>query len=404
MSIKIKKKSSILRSFYLFILGFLGFSVLGQQLLLDVLHFPISLMEIYFIPAIWFERKNIKQAIKRFMFVNFQRAMLYFLLITGVIFGIIITFDLKMLLSYRSIIYLALCYFYTSRRGDFRCKIEDVLLVSMSAVAGELICVSFISTAAIHSSTNCIAIAMAIISAFILEKYIVACVAVAMSMFLAINTGFRIGIFVVLLCVLEMIIYTIFRKDRTVKANKLFSRIGILVGVILAVFLFTNYYEIIIGKVAEITGMSSFAVFRITERMKGLLQLDFRASQDVERLNVYRYAITRISQIIPRGLIGESIGEYWLYIDAPLIYLYDIFGSVGCWGIVVWFLGLFVKNIKCIRMYDGNALKKLTVLISPLFIFLAIVNNSFLVIMFQAIETGLLLGILKNKNLMFNNE
>ena len=39
-----------IKDLYLFILGFLGFSLLGQYVVLSVLHFPFSFMELYYLP------------------------------------------------------------------------------------------------------------------------------------------------------------------------------------------------------------------------------------------------------------------------------------------------------------------------------------------------------------------
>ena len=47
-----KMRMPRIRNVYLFLLGFFGFSMLGQFIILNVLHFPFSFMELYYLPLL----------------------------------------------------------------------------------------------------------------------------------------------------------------------------------------------------------------------------------------------------------------------------------------------------------------------------------------------------------------
>ena len=400
------RKKRILANIYKIFLGMFGFSILGQYILLDVLQLPFSLVEIFFIPIIWIKRKSLFIAVKRLNRLSFKQIVLYFLLLFGFLYGTFATFDFWIILSYRSIIYMIIGFVYMQKQ-ETSCQLSDIWLVSLSAIIGETIYVVIISTSSIVSSTNVIAIALAIFTAFMLERYIMALGTIALSLFLTINTGFRIGIVIVVVCTIEMLLFTLIRKDRK---NKIISRIRrgffLLILIIILIILLNNY-EQIVNIIADLTGMSTFAVFRTTERMRELLSFNISASQDTGRLDISMYAIQRLPQIFPRGLIGESIGEYWLYIDNPLVYLYDLFGSIATIGILVWLVMLIINNLNNYILYSKIPIKLLCIWMIPVLLILFVVNGSFMVIVYQAIETGLILGILSNKNLkvkeLFNN-
>ena len=55
-------------------------------------------------------------------------------------------------------------------------------------------------------------------------------------------------------------------------------------------------------------------------------------SQDTIRYETFsRVAKEFWSKILPNGVIGKSIGEYGVYKDSPMIFLYDALGSAFSW-------------------------------------------------------------------------
>lgn len=93
-------------------------------------------------------------------------------------------------------------------------------------------------------------------------------------------------------------------------------------------------------------------------------------------------------------MIGEDIGEYWLYIDVPILYLYDLFGSLGTWTILIGCLYVTFTRIKFLfyKKYDTKII--LAILMMPVLFFLEIINGTFAVVLFQGVETAIVLGVL----------
>ena len=385
---------SILFTIYLIILGALGFSMLGQFLILNVMGLPISLMEIYWIPVLVFLICDYNNVFKSLSMCSRMLFAAYLLLILGLIIGI--ASSLSIIFAYRSIIYLLISYLIFKSNNLYNINLLYIFIIAFSAVIGELIFVSFFATDAITSSMNCLAVAIAIFTSFILKKYIFCLISIIISMFLAINTGFRIGIVIVIICIIELIIIIFLRCIKSKKWNIRLLAICMPVIAIIGWAIFVSYYSEIVYLIADITGMDEFAVFRVTERLEALLKFDFVASQDGTRLKVFKYVVDRIAQLLPRGLVGEVVGEYWLYIDVPIIYLYDIFGSLFSLIIVLWFLGVVISNLKALNS-NITLTKKLSLYTIPIIIILFIINGSFMVIVYQAVITGFILGNLTSK-------
>ena len=381
---------------YIVILGLLGFSVLGQYVLLSVLKFPVLLIEVFYIPLFW----RYHRQLGRLFSCRFSRRgiLLLFFCLSGILLGICRTGNPALIVEYRSILYLMLACKLAKNEGVLF-DLQTVLFLNLLVLFGEFLYVFVFSGSAITSSLNSVAVILSIVSAFILEKYAVAAVAAAFSLFMGVLSGYRISIIVPLAALLGMLLYLLLRSEKTWK--KLCFKWAVLFVICIAVVLMVQHYETIVYYIAEKTGMDSFAIFRVTERMRGLFQGDITVSQDTERLALFRYPFTRFfTCIIPRGLIGTEIGEYSLYIDVPLIYLYDIFGSVA--ALVILFV-IVLQLIKHIRPCLSNQSryretfwrnKRVAAITTGIMGLLLVVNGTFMVSPYQAIETGLVLGTL----------
>lgn len=392
------KLNSVVINVYLAFLGLFGFSILGQHVVLNVLHLPFSFMELYFLPVIWCKRHKIVQAFKNMGKVNIPKVCLYLLLIFGFLYGVIATLDVNTVLAYRSILYLILCYHYV-QRTNLNIHPGTILKVCIFAMIGEFVYIIVFSTSSIVSSTNCIAIALAIITAFVQQKYWVSIACIAFGCVLSIMTGFRIGIFVVALCGIEMLLYIAFAAPKKQKLISYFRRFFMIGVIVIGMIVVVSNYEIVVAKIAKLTGMSQFAIFRVTERIRGLFMGDARISQDTFRLEIMKYQFERFWQVLPRGLVGEAIGEYWMYIDVPMIYLYDLFGSIASVCICLWLFKKIMWQVWHYKRYRNCPLKIISIWMVPVLLTVFLINGTFMVAVFQAIETGFLLGILTNKRL-----
>lgn len=384
-----------IKDLYLFILGFLGFSMLGQYVVLSVLHFPFSFMELYYLPLLYIYRKRLLCCIKSvFARPSKKMLLLEFLLLCGVLFGIVETMSFGMIIRYRTIIYMFLIVSYL-KKYSVTVDLNLVYKVNLAAILGDFVYINVFSRSDISSSINCVAIALAILSAFLGEHYMWGCIATVIGVLNGVTSGFRLGIIIPFLVLFEALAYTLVRNDNRWNRSSFTKRFGVLVVAVILIILAITNYESVIAFVAKKMGMSYFAIYRVTERMKGLLSLDFAGSQDTGRLIFYQYPLQRFLRcIFPRGLIGEDIGEYWLYIDVPILYLYDLFGSLGAWTILIGCLYFTCTHIKYLFYKKADSKILLATLMMPILFFLEIINGTFAIVLFQGIETAIILGIL----------
>jgi len=250
-----------IKDLYLFILGFLGFSMLGQYVVLSVLHFPFSFMELYYIPLLYIYRKRLFCCVKS-VFVRPCKKMLLleFLLLSGVLFGIVETINFGILMQYRTIIYMFLivCYF---KKYSVTIDLNLVYIINLAAILGDFVYINIFSKSDISSSINCVAIALAILSAFLSEHYVWGYIATVMGVLNGMTSGFRLGIIIPFLVLFEALVYTLVRNDNRWNIRFFIKRFGVLVlAMVLIIIVITNY-ELLIAFVADKMGMSYFAIY-----------------------------------------------------------------------------------------------------------------------------------------------
>jgi len=386
---------------YSFMLGLFGFSMLGQYIQLNVLKLPFYFVELFFIPVILMNLSSILGIFNRvrystvFLLVFIFMSMLSNILNTGELFSAIF--------SYRAILYLLffMCYFRLYKKDI---PLNLVFTIVLGAICGELVYVLIFSTSLVTSSVNCLAIAIAIWIPYLQKKYFLTVLIVMITLFLAINTGFRIGIIVVAFTILNLFLYSLINGKQYRRLRQKF-KIVLFFGLgFCGLVLFISNLNFIIEKIASITGMSSFAIFRVTTRLESLITLDFSTSQDIGRLDMFIVFFERIWNIIPRGLIGSVEGglEYSYYIDTPPLYLFDIFGSVMTILIYLYFSLLFIMFAK--HRIINNQIEILSVWLIPLLGMLSLTNGTFMVNSGQAIMTGIILGYVTRKKKKYGKE
>ncbi len=394
------RKYNLRQELILLLLGALGFSRAGHFLLMDGLGLPLSLMEVYYIPLLIYWRRPILRFVRhRLTRATRCQTLLWTLLVSGLAAGLVRTLQWSFLTEYRSMLYL-LIVFGMVRRSERTIPVMVIQRVALYTVVSELLYIVVCSADEISSSVNCVAIAAAILAAFLCERYLLGMVSFALGAFLGIVSGFRIGIVVAALALVESVIFVLLRRDKQGSARVMLRRWAVVASFAVVVVVFLNFWQPIITTVARWTGMSDFAVFRVTVRLEGLLKMDMAAAQEGTRLMIFRYPLERFLQsLLPRGLIGSLTGEYWLYIDVPILYLYDIFGSLAAWGMLGWFGARVLAAMKLLfrRLPEGlehslDSFRLLCLLLSPVMLCLLIVNGSFIVITFQAVQNAVLLG------------
>lgn len=386
---------------YSFILGLFGFSILGQYIQLNVLKFPYYLVEIYFIPAILM---NLSSTSGYFNRIRLSTALLMLLVLMSMFSNIINTGEIfSSIIAYRAILYLIFFVSYFRKKQN-EIPLNLVLLISFGAVCGELIYVLFVSTSLVSSSINCLAIAILIWVLYMKKKYLFTMVSIIATLFLVINTGYRIGFFVIALTIMSIFVYTLVNSNHYKSIGQRFKAVLFFVVGFFGVLYFIINLNRIVERIAALTGMSDFAVFRVTTRLESLLSLDISTSQDTGRLEMFNVLQDRIWFIIPRGLFGFVEGgiEYAYYIDVPVTYLLDIFGSAVTLVIVFYFILKFIQQAKTKKI--DKQMRSMSIWLIPLLGMLLITNGTFIANTSQAIIVGTILGYATKKEVYMKKE
>lgn len=388
---KIKKISGIaaIEEIYLFFLGFIGFSRMSQYVIFSILHLPFYLIEIFFMPFLiytWPEYINyLQKIIKKKKFVFWTMLIAY-----DIAMGIVYTFDpINTITMSRSLVYIILIALIFEEKKSF--SVEKMFIVSLASMLGELFYGIKYSGSDIASiNTTCLAIMVLI--PMIKKNYVMFVICSILGLIISINSGYRIGIIVLILIVLESIIWMVMSNEKKNRITIIGKMIIPIVAIMAVGFIVINY-DALIEFSANVLGTSQYAVYRVTKRLEGLFKMDFDMSREAERFEMFSVALTSfLPRVIPRGLVGKSIGTLGAYFDVPITYLYDAFGSFASIGIVLvcckkglnCFLGAFKRDNEDYFVLAG--------LMFPVLLLCLVVNGSFLYITFQCITTGIIVG------------
>ncbi len=391
MIIKIKKPNmaKIIEYLYLFLLGVVAFSRMSQYIVLDVLNLPFYLIEIFFIPFFMYSYKEyfgyFQNASKKKSFLFFVLVILWNLLI-----GFAYTFDLVGIVSTtRALAYIILIALIFKEKKGF--SIDKLFLISVGATIGELLyAVNITSTDIASINTSCLALMVLI--PIIKKRYITFLLCSILGLIVSINSGYRIGIVVLLVSIAIGVVWITFSKEKLTLKTFL-GKLSIPIAMTVFVAICVSYYEKLVAIVSGLFGTSEYAIYRVTNRLVGLFTGNISLSRDQQRLENYSLILeTFVERLLPRGLVGESVGVLGQYFDVPIIYMYDAFGSVLtivllaiiCYKGLMCFLQAFKKETPDYLVLSG--------LMFPIFIIFIITNGSFLYITFQCITTGIILG------------
>jgi len=181
------------------------------------------------------------------------------------------------------------------------------------------------------------------------------------------------------------------QKKVTIKEVFLkFNVLGLLTPI--SILVIKKFY-LIIDYLASAFNLNPVSVYRITHRLSLFISGDITASQDNIRIEAYkRIGSEFFNSIIPTGLVGKSYGETGVYTDVPILFIYDAFGSVITYMliIIIGYIGMnaFFRSFK----RTENKIDVVCGLMFPIIFMLLIVNGTFLVFVNVSIITGIIFG------------
>lgn len=374
-----------------FILGVLAFSSFSSFILLEVLNLPFFFIELYFLPLLLIKKKII---LKRINNILTKRALWFsciiLLFIGSFLIGIVYTRGdiINVVTMIRSPFYILIMTFLFSETSTF--SIDKLYSIAYGAIIGDFMFALFVSTS-VTSSTNLIAIALIIFIPIVKGEMAQSIVSIILTMIVSINSGHRIGIVLVIICLITGFIWILVSKNAWKETKRNIYRSMYIPFFIVSGVIVTSNYQKIVLIVADILNMDQFAIYRVTDRLTNLLSGEFSESQDVGRIEKY-ITIINNAWIVPKGPVGRSFNSLGDYIDVPASFVFDIFGLAV--GLLIISL-IFVKGIKAFIKAFNESTDLTTITCGLMFvtyIFLFIINGRFLYITYESLLTGLIFG------------
>lgn len=361
----------------------------SYYLLCDVIGFPFYLYEIFFIPPIIIYRNTL---FKMFTKIRKSYIISFILLIGFLLLGCILNpqYIVAQITTYRTLVYVWCFMYIFSWVKSFNLELLQALCVGASL--GQMMYILLISSDSDQTAVNIVALALMIIIPAIKNNIKEIVLFTILGLVIAFRSSFRINIVIVILALFIALLYMALIKKR-IKA------VLTMICIVIGLFLVVQNFDFITTILADVFNMDNdYALYRVTYRLEQLLQMDFAASQDTMRFELIGKIITEFDDyIIPTGLIGKAIGEYGLYKDAPIMFFYSAFGS---WVSIVLLGGIVVGGVKflCKSFRLKNTDMAVFAIMLPVFLFLFVLNGTFIMATYEACLTGLILGYWYNKN------
>ena len=384
---KLKRLSEYI---YLFLLGIIGFSRLSQYVIFDVFHLPFYFIELYFVPFFIVKWKEYSKYIVKISKTK-KFAIWTLVLVVDVLIGCVVSFNIiDTVTMTRSLIYIVYIALIFEQKKKF--TINKIFVISLGSIIGEYIYSTRYLTGDVASiNTTCLAIIL--IAPIMAKRYILFSGCALFGLLVAINSGYRLGIVVILLVTIECVAWIVFANRENLSLKEIGKKLFIPLMIFILLAYTVSNYENIIKFASGVLGTSQYAIWRVTARLRTLFSGDLSASRDSLRVEVFKYAITAfVPSLLPKGLVGKTMGTLHYYYDVPIVYLYDAFGSIPAYIIAFicsikgfkCFLGAFKRNTPDYYVLSG--------LMFPVLFLCLILNGSFLYITFQVIMTGMFLG------------
>lgn len=364
----------------LFFTGFLGLSALSNKVT-SMIGIPY-LIELYFVPFVMFYNKKIvfKKHQKYNMSLLDRIGFYYILMIVffSTILGIINTGDLYNVITLiRPLIYIILIVYYFANK-EHKIDIYKVYILVFGALMGELFNKFFVLSSFSHiDHINVQALSVFIIIPFIKRNRKLILFSVIFGVFMGTATLYRRIFLTSIIAVISGLSYYIF-KERPLRIPIYIASIGLISGI-----LYKNYERIMmkiieIFKLDDVPNYYLSGSYRLIEKFK----IKDNASDNVRR-SVLNEIFTKFDEkIIPPGPVGKAYGlnYFGAYTDATNVYMYDIFGSILSWIVVVIvalkalksYLNIYIKNIA-----DEEYI--LSALMVPIFVVSMVFDGTFLV-------------------------
>lgn len=383
---EISKNKMILCALY----ASIALSNWSYYILCELLKLDFYLYEVFFIPIILFNLNKFTGKIK----ISKGYLAVSFLVIVCFFFGMFKypQYIMSHITTYRTIFYyvIIICIF----KNTTEINLNLFKWICFGSVIGDFLYSLTVNSTSDTSAVNLVALAVLVIIPIIQNKLMETIIFSGLTIVVAFRSSFRISIVLVAAAIMLALLYVV-----VVQHNIKVMFIAIILGIIMVIFVLN--FESFINILVEKTGMNSYAAYRVSVRLKHMIHGNLAGSQDTIRYETFsRVAKEFWNKILPNGVIGKSIGEYGVYKDSPMIFLYDALGSAFSWIIVIY---LEIKGIIVAKLALFNKEKKylgFLAIFTILFLILLLINGTFLLNTYEVCISAVVLGYWLNPNLL----
>lgn len=385
-------------AFLFFVTGFLGLSSFGSYLF-NLINFPIYLPELFFLP---FFIVFLKGKIKIYRFTPCVLFLLFCELFSVVV-GIINTGDpFNIITCIRPLFYFTLICYSMGQTGRYL-PLGYVFLMCVGSQVGEIVnklltYASFSSVDHINWVTLCVMVLIPVVQ----KKRAMTIASALFGISCAFFSLYRRILLFLIVALLIAYLYYI------VKSYSIKKLLALLVG-FLGLFVLLQNSETMTLAIAKFLGLdTSFIQYRFIEKSQSIVtgQLSF---SDTDRMNIYSELITTFREkMMMIGPVGKAvdINRYFgKYTDVPMIFLYDVFGSILAWPIVLIMLINGCKcSVKVFAMKTTNEMFILSGLMAPIVILSMLIDGAFLVHFPYAVSAGYIVSCWGGKTLFLREK
>lgn len=370
----------------LVLMGLVIFSSFSSTIMIDWLHFPISLPELLFIPFLIIFRN-------KFNFTNIGKNRIFYILVYIWLFLILFSIAVgefspfSIISTARGYLYIFIFYVLFSNENDF--SIDDALYVSLGSLIGWVIASYFNflkSLASLDETVSygaMLAIPLFISISLIKKKYRLFIFGVLLIVFISFTSGLRrqILVFIISLFFTTLLI--------TLRNPKLFFRISILALVFILPLILT--FPVIESFFKENTPKLHYRIFTKSEALiKGQ-----ETRGDRRRSENFKYLIDNIDSFLyPRGLVSKQTTtnrKVGIYNDFPLLELSHVVSFQLAVFLIIIF-ALFAGRNLFFFLEKGKDESLIFVLCFVVMFSLLFLEGSFLTFPYATPITGYCLG------------
>ena len=378
----------------LFLMGFFVFSSFSSLLLIEWLHFPLSLPEILFVPFFYFLRYkfDIKVLRQPLAFV------LFVLWLVLVFITLICEYSppYETLGSARTYLYIFIFYILFSKSNKL--GLEDMMYIAFGSLFGwSVTCYFNLGKFTVDESGitygAMLAIPIVVSTSLLTKKWGIFLFTCILLLFIGFTAALRRQMFVT---VLTFGAFLLFSSVRNKKAG-----IITFVTIIVAVFVIYVFSPFIRSTLAYYTPRLYQRTFERTETL--LSEKGTEVGSDTTRINIIKGSFIDAKQyLVPHGYVSNYSHDYNAVINAhngrfndiPLLELEYVFGGIFAFLIVGYFVFLLFKNI-VFYFFDGYMGNLIAIISGIAMLSLLFLEGSFIKFPYLSIFTGYCLGILK---------